>query len=297
MNGGARLVTKITQEMIRLYDEYTHITLDRRRFMERLTLAAGSAAAAGAILPLIEANQAAAAMIAADDPRLVSETVTFKGATGDVKGYLVRPKAATGKLPAVVVIHENRGLNEYTRDVARRVAAEGFLALAVDFLSPAGGTPADEDKAREMIGQLNADDTIKNAVAAVAFLDAHPMSTGKVGAVGFCWGGGMVNRTAVNAPNLDAAVAYYGQVAQAADVPKIKAKLLLHYAGLDDRINAGIADYEAALKAAGKDYTKYVYDNVNHAFHNDTAAARYDKAAAELSWQRTMDFFKKTLAG
>ena len=290
-------MTKITQEMINLYDEYTHITLDRRRFMERLTLAAGSAAAAGAILPLIEANQAAAAMIAADDPRLVSETVAFKGATGDVKGYLVRPKAATGKLPAVIVIHENRGLNEYARDVARRVATEGFMALAVDFLSPSGGTPADEDKAREMIGQLNADDTVKNAVAAVGFLDKHPMSTGKVGVVGFCWGGGMVNRTAVNAPNLDAAVAYYGQVPPAADVPKIKAKLMLHYAGLDERINAGIPDYEAALKAAGTDYTLYKYDNVNHAFHNDTAAARYDKAAAELSWQRTMAFFKKTLAG
>ncbi len=290
-------MTKITQEMINLYDEYTHITLDRRRFMERLTLAAGSAAAAGAILPLIEANQAAAAMIAADDPQLVAETIAFKGATGDVKGYLVLPKAATGKLPAVVVIHENRGLNEYTRDVARRVATEGFMALAVDFLSPSGGTPADEDKAREMIGQLNADDTLKNAVAAVDFLDKHPMSTGKVGAVGFCWGGGMVNRTAVNAPNLDAAVAYYGQVAAAADVPKIKAKLLLHYAGLDDRINAGIPDYEAALKSAGTDYTLYKYDNVNHAFHNDTAAARSDKAAAELSWQRTMAFFKKTLAG
>lgn len=192
-------MTKVTQEMIRLYDEYTHITLDRRRFMERLTIAAGSAAAAGAILPLIEANQAAAAMIAADDPRLVSETVAFKGATGEVKGYLVRPKAATGKLPAVVVIHENRGLNEYTRDVARRVATEGFLALAVDFLSPAGGTPADEDKARDMIGQLNGDDTIKNAVAAVDFLDKHAMSTGKVGVVGFCWGGRMANMTAVNA--------------------------------------------------------------------------------------------------
>ncbi|NUS66996.1 MAG: dienelactone hydrolase family protein, partial [Ensifer adhaerens] len=275
---------KITQAMIDAYDEYTHLTLDRRRFMEKLTGLAGSAAAAAAIAPLLAANGAKAEIVAANDTRVTGEDITYPGAAGDMKGYLVRPAEVSGKLPAVIVIHENRGLNPHIRDVARRMALEGFLALAPDFLSPAGGTPTDEDKAREMIGALDAAATTANAAATVAFLEGHAQSTGKVGAIGFCWGGGLVNRLAVGSPDLKAGVAYYGAQPKAEDVPKIKAALLLHYAGLDERINAGIDAYQKALKDNGKDATVYVYDGVNHAFNNDTSAARYDKAAADLAW-------------
>ncbi|WP_043618301.1 dienelactone hydrolase family protein [Ensifer sp. ZNC0028] len=287
---------KITQAMIDAYDEYTHLTLDRRRFMEKLTGLAGSAAAAAAIAPLLAANGAKAEIVAANDTRVTGEDITYPGAGGDMKGYLVRPAEVSGKLPAVIVIHENRGLNPHIRDVARRMALEGFLALAPDFLSPAGGTPTDEDKAREMIGALDATATTANAAATVAFLEGHAQSTGKVGAIGFCWGGGLVNRLAVGSPDLKAGVAYYGAQPNAEDVPKIKAALLLHYAGLDERINAGIDAYQKALKDNGKDATIYVYDGVNHAFNNDTSAARYDKAAADLAWSRTVEFLKTKLA-
>ncbi|KSV84950.1 dienelactone hydrolase family protein [Sinorhizobium sp. Sb3] len=286
----------ITQAMIDAYDEYTHLTLDRRRFMEKLTGLAGSAAAAAAIAPLLAANGAKAEIVAAADTRITGEDISYPGAGGDMKGYLVRPAEVSGKLPAVIVIHENRGLNPHIRDVARRMAVEGFLALAPDFLSPSGGTPTDEDKAREMIGALDAAATTANAVATVAFLEGHQQSTGKVGAIGFCWGGGLVNRLAVGSPDLRAGVAYYGAQPKAEDVPKIKAALLLHYAGLDERINAGIDAYQKALKDDGKDATIYVYDGVNHAFNNDTSAARYDKAAADLAWGRTVEFLKAKLA-
>ncbi|MBB4184088.1 dienelactone hydrolase family protein [Sinorhizobium terangae] len=286
----------ITQAMIDAYDEYTHLTLDRRRFMETLTTLAGSAAAAAAIAPMLAANSAKAEMIADTDSRIKGEDITYPGADGDMKGYLVRPANASGKLPAVIVIHENRGLNPHIRDVARRMALEGFVALAPDFLSPDGGTPSDEDKAREMIGALDAGATADNAVATVTFLKGHEESTGNVGAIGFCWGGGLVNRLAVNSPDLKAGVAYYGAQPKAEDVPKIKAAMLLHYAGLDERINAGIEDYRKALTANGKDFTIYVYDGVNHAFNNDTSAARYDKAAADLAWGRTVEFLKAKLA-
>ncbi|MEW9836693.1 dienelactone hydrolase family protein [Mesorhizobium marinum] len=285
----------ITQAMIDAYDEYTHLTLDRRGFMEKLTRLAGSGAAAAAIAPLLAANPAAAEIVAADDARLIGEDITWPGSAGDMTGYLVRPAGQTGKLPAVIVIHENRGLNAHIRDVARRVALEGFLALAPDFLSPLGGTPSDEDKAREMIGQLDAAQTVANGVATVEFLKAHDLSSGKVGAVGFCWGGGAVNNLAVASPDLGAGVAYYGRQADAASAPRIKAALLLHYAGQDERINAGIDAYKAALEAAGKDFTIYVYDGVQHAFNNDTSAARYDKAAADLAWGRTIAFFREKL--
>jgi carboxymethylenebutenolidase len=285
----------ITQAMIDAYDEYTHLTLDRRRFMESLTALAGSAAAAAAIAPLLAANSAKAEMIAATDERIKGEDITYPGADGEMKGYLVRPASMSGKLPAVIVIHENRGLNPHIRDVARRVAVEGFLALAPDFLSPSGGTPEDEDKAREMIGALDQAETTEDAVDTVAFLKGHADSTGSVGAIGFCWGGGLVNRLAVNAPDLKAAVAYYGAQPKAEDVPKIKAALLLHYAGLDERINAGIDAYRKALTENGKDATIHVYDGVNHAFNNDTSAARYNKEAADLAWQRTVEFLKAKL--
>lgn len=282
----------ITQAMIDAYDEYTHLTLDRRRFMERLTALAGTAAAAAAIAPMLAANSAKAEMIAETDERIKGEDITYPGADGEMKGYLVRPADASGKLPAVIVIHENRGLNPHIRDVARRMALEGFVALAPDFLSPDGGTPDDEDKAREMISALDATETNANAVATVSFLKGHAESTGNVGAIGFCWGGGLVNRLAVNAPDLKAGVAYYGAQAKAEDVPKIKAALLLHYAGLDERINAGIEAYRKALTENGKDVTIHVYEGANHAFNNDTSAARYNKEAADLAWQRTVEFLK-----
>ncbi|MBH0236800.1 dienelactone hydrolase family protein [Methylobrevis albus] len=288
---------QITQEMIRLYDEYTHLTLDRRGFLEKLTRAAGSGAAAAAIVPLLEASKARAAVIAEDDARVVTETVRWAGEGGEMSGYLVRPAGVTDKLPGVIVIHENRGLNGHIQDVARRMALEGFVALAPDFLAPAGGTPADEDRAREMIGALDPVVTVSNAVATVGFLAGHEATTGKVGAIGFCWGGAMVNQLATADPDLGAGVAYYGRTPDAQAVPNIKARMLLHYAGLDERINAGIPDYEAALKAAGVTYEIHVYEGANHAFNNDTSAARYDAAAAGLAWERTSAFLKSALAG
>ena len=286
----------ITQAMIDAYDEYTHLTLDRRGFMEKLTKLAGSGAAAAAIAPLLAANSAHAAIVAEDDARLKGEDITYPGSTGEMKGYLVHPADQSGKLPTVIVIHENRGLNPHIRDVARRVALEGFVALAPDFLSPLGGTPEDEEKAREMFSQLDPAQTVANEVATVAFLKGHELGTGKVGAVGFCWGGGAVNDLAVASPDLGAGVAYYGRQPKAEDVAKIKAPLLLHYAGLDDRINAGIEAYKAALVADGKDFQIFVYDGVQHAFNNDTSEARYNKEAAELAWGRTIAFFKEKLA-
>ncbi|ATN33186.1 carboxymethylenebutenolidase [Rhizobium sp. ACO-34A] len=286
---------KITQAMIDAYDEYTHLTLDRRRFMEKLTMLAGSGAAAVAIAPMLAASKANAAMVADDDARLVTEDITYPGAAGEMKGYLAIPKDAAGKLPAVIVIHENRGLNPHIRDIARRMALEGFVALAPDFLSPQGGTPENEDQAREMFSKLDMAATVANAEATRAFLSGHDKVNGKVGAIGFCWGGGLVNRLAAASPELGAGVAYYGMQPPAEDVAKIKAPLLLHYAGLDERVNAGIEAYKAALEKDGKTFEIHVYDGVNHAFNNDSSAARYDKAAADLAWSRTVTFLKKYL--
>ncbi|MDI7921733.1 dienelactone hydrolase family protein [Ferirhizobium litorale] len=287
---------KVTQAMIDAYDEYTHLTLDRRAFMEKLTAIAGSAASAAAIAPLLAANKASAQMIPEDDARLVAEEVSYPGSNGMMKGYLVRPKEEAGPLPGVIVIHENRGLNPHTRDVARRMALEGFVVLAPDFLSIVGGTPADEDKAREMISALDRDGTVANAEASRAFLAAPNRSAGRVGAVGFCWGGGLVNRLAESSPELAAGVAYYGAQPPLDQVPAIKAALLLHYAGLDERINAGIEDYRKALEANNKTFEIFMYDGVNHAFNNDTSQARYNKEAADLAWSRTVAFLKKYLA-
>jgi carboxymethylenebutenolidase len=284
------------QEIIQLYDEYTHERLDRRIFMDRLARMAGGTAAAAALLPMLQANSAKAAIVPPDDARLQTEQVTFPGAAGEVQGYLARPADAQGPMPGVVVIHENRGLNPHIEDVARRVALEGFVALAPDFLSPQGGTPADEDQAREMIRQLDQQQAIQNALAAVDFLEAHEATTDKVGVVGFCWGGALANEVAVNSANVDAVVPFYGRQPASSEVSKIRAPLLLHYAGLDERINAGIPEYEQALKDAGVDYTIHMYEGANHAFHNDTSEARYDPQAAELAWSRTIDFFKQHLA-
>jgi len=286
----------ITQAMIDAYDEYTHLTLDRRDFMEKLTRLAGSGAAAAAIAPMLAANSAQAAIVAENDARVKGEDITYPGSRGEMKGYLARPAEAGGKLGTVIVIHENRGLNPHIRDVARRIALEGFIALAPDFLSPLGGTPPDEDKARDMFNQLAPEQAIADGVATVGYLKKIDGGNGKVGVVGFCWGGGLVNDLAVNAPDLNAAVAYYGRQPKSGDVAKIKAPLLLHYAGKDERINAGIEAYKAALQAGGKEFTIHVYDGAQHAFNNDTSAARYDKAAADLAWQRTIAFLKEKLA-
>lgn len=286
----------ITQAMIDAYDEYTHLSLDRRKFMEKLTLLAGSGAAAATIAPLLAASNAQAAMVEEADERLVTETVSYPGAKGEMKGYLVKPKDASASLGSVIVIHENRGLNGHIRDVARRVALEGFVALAPDFLSPQGGTPDDEDKAREMFSGLDMAATVANAEATRAWLANREGANGKVGAVGFCWGGGLVNRLATKSEGLNAGVAYYGAQPPVEDVPAIRAPLMLHYGGLDERINAGIDAYRKALEANGKQFEIFVYDGVNHAFNNDTSSARYDKKAADLAWGRTIAFFRKTLS-
>jgi carboxymethylenebutenolidase len=282
------------QRIIDLYDRFTHGFMDRREFLDRLAGVAGSAAAAAAILPLLQNNYALAAIVAENDPRLVSETVSYDWPKGKVSGYLVRPKEK-GKRPAVVVIHENRGLNPHIPDVARRYALEGFLALAPDLLSVSGGTPSDDDKARDQYAQTDGEDMIKEAVAAVSYLKTHPESTGKVGVVGFCAGGTMANRIATDSPEVDAVVAYYGTQPSADKVPAIKAPLLLHHGTLDARVNKGIPDYEAALKANNKKYSIFMYEGANHSFNNDTAGPRYHKEAADLAYGRTLAFLKENL--
>jgi carboxymethylenebutenolidase len=235
-----------------------------------------------------------AQITAKDDARLVAEFVRYPGETGEVRAYFARPKG-DAKLPGVVVIHENRGINAHIEDVTRRFALEGFLAMAPDALSPLGGTPDDPEKVPALLGQLDKEKNTKNFVAAVKYLKTHSLSNGKVGVVGFCWGGAMANQVAVHSPDLVAAVPYYGAAPAPEDVPKIKASLLLHYAGIDERINAGIPAFEAALKAASKDYKLYMYEGAQHAFNNDMAPTRYNKEAAELAWKRTIAFLKEKL--
>ncbi|MEM5493891.1 dienelactone hydrolase family protein [Hoeflea sp. AS16] len=285
----------VTQAMIQAYDEYTHLTLDRRGFMNKLTKLAGSGAAAAAIAPLLAANSAKAAIIPEDDPRVATSDVRFLGTTGVMGGYLAIPAFATDRVPGIIVVHENRGLNDHIRDIARRLALEGYAALAVDFLSPLGGTPADEDTAREMVSELKPDETVANAVAARAWLAGHPRSTDRVAAIGFCWGGGLVNELAVADPDLRAGIVYYGRQPDINDVPKIRAAMLLHYAGLDERINSGLQAYSSALRTHDKVFAVHIYPRVNHAFNNDTSAARYSKPAADLAWTRTLAFLKGTM--
>jgi len=284
----------MNQKIIDLYDEFTHGGSTRREFMQKLALLAGSMSAASALADQLENDFTKAVRIAEDDARIRVARITYDGASGVMKAYHAAP-AGDAKRPAVVVIHENRGLNAHIEDVARRVAVAGFHAIAPDALSPVGGTPTDQDEARTKIGEVDGETTAKDFVAAVNFARAMKGSTGKVGCVGFCWGGAMANQLAVRCPNLGAAVAFYGRQAAVADVPKIKAALQLHYAGLDERINGGIAEYEAALKAAGVRYELYMYDGKNHAFHNDTSPNRFDAEAAALAWKRTIAFFGKHL--
>lgn len=281
------------QQIINLYDEYTHKPLPRNEFMKRLAILTGSTAAAVAILPFLEGNYAKAAVTPSDD--LFTEYITYPAVTGEMKAYVARPKKEA-KYGTVVVIHENRGLNAHIEDVARRAATAGFLAIAPNALAPLGGTPANEDEARTLFTKLNQADTQTNFINIFNYLKTRKDSNGKFGCVGFCWGGGMSNTLAANVPELKAAVAFYGRQAATADVPKIKAAVQLHYAALDERINAGIPAYEQALKDNKISYELYMYPDVNHAFHNDTAPTRYNEAAAKLAWQRTIDFFKKHLA-
>jgi carboxymethylenebutenolidase len=291
----------ISQAMIDAYDAYTHVTLDRRGLIAGLSRLTGSTAAALAVLPLLEANAAHAATVAEDDARLTTEMLEWPGAEGDrMRGYMAWAKAGAKSRPLVLVIHENRGLTPHIRNVTRRMALEGFAALAPDFLAPSGGTPADENAAREAIGRLDRERTVANGVATLRRFRVRKgkyPTTGRTGAIGFCWGGGMVNALAVAAGDLlQAAVPFYGPVpADLSKVPQIEAKLLLHYAGNDERINAGLPAYEAALKSAEIDHVLHVYEGKQHAFHNDTSAARYDEAAAELAWKRTTDFLRATL--
>ena len=282
------------QRIIDLYDRFTHGGMSRRAFLDRLTTMAGSSAAAAALLPLLQNDYAQAAIVSADDGRLVTERLAYDSPKGKINGYLARPKSK-GKRPTIVVIHENRGLNPHLEDIARRLALEGFLAYSPDLLSLVGGTPPSEEEALKLHPKMNQDDAVAALVAAVSFLKKHAESTGRVGAVGFCFGGLMVNRLAASSAELDAGVPYYGRQVPAAQVPNIRAPLLLHYAEKDDGVNAGIAAYEEALNANKKTYTKHVYPGTQHAFNNDLGKARYDKAAADLAWGRTVAFFKQHL--
>ena len=280
------------QRIINLYDEYTHKPLTRTEFFKRLTLLSGSTAAAMALLPLLENNYVHAAQTSEED--LFIERVKYPGAAGDMDTYVARPKEDK-KYAAVVVIHENRGLNAHIEDVTRRAAKAGYLAVAPNALSPLGGTPANEDEAREKFTKLDQAQTQTSFIKVFDYLKTRNDYNGNAGCVGFCWGGAMTNTLAVNVPSLKAAVAFYGRQPDAADVSKIKAAVQLHYGSLDERINAGIPAYEEALKKAGTKYELYIYEGANHAFHNDTAPTRYNEAAAKLAWQRTLDFFAKYL--
>jgi len=280
------------QHIINLYDEYTHKPLTRQEFLRRLTLLTGSTAAAMAVLPLIEVTQVKAAITSSEE--LFTEYITYAGVNGEMKAYVARPKEEK-KYPTVVVIHENRGLNTHIEDVTRRAANAGFLTIAPNALAPVGGTPANEDEARQKFQELKPEDNLQNFIKVFDYLSTRKDSNGKYGCVGFCWGGGMSNDLAVNVSFLKAAVAFYGRQPKVEDVAKIKAAVQLHYGSLDERINAGIGAYEEALKKNNITYELYMYEGANHAFHNDTAPTRYNEAAAKLAWQRTLDFWTKYL--
>jgi carboxymethylenebutenolidase len=282
------------QRIINLFDEYTHKPLTREAFIKRLAKLTGSMTAAMAVLPMLEVNYAHAETVSQQDERINTSRITYPGDGNEMKGYLATPKD-TSTTGSVVVIHENRGLNAHIEDVTRRVALAGFIALAPDALSPLGGTPPDEEKARGMFSQLDAEKTIRNFAMAFDYLKTVKGTNRKSGCVGFCWGGAMANNLAVNVPALKAAVAFYGRQPEPADVSRIKASLQLHYAGMDERVNAGIPAYEEALKKNGIAYELYMYDGAQHAFHNDTAPTRYNEEAAKLAWSRTIDFFNKSL--
>jgi carboxymethylenebutenolidase len=280
------------QRIINLYDEYTHRPLSRKTFFKRLIQLTGSSAMAMSLLPMLESDYVKTVLTDSDE--LFTEYITYPGASGEMKAYVARPKVEK-PYPTVIVIHENRGLNAHIEDVMRRAAQAGFLAIAPNALAPLGGTPENEDEARKKFTELKPEDNLKNFIKIFDYLPSRKDSNGKYGCVGFCWGGAMSNSLAVNVPSLKAAVAFYGRQAEAADVPKINAALQLHYGALDERVNAGIPAFEEALKKNNKPYELYIYEGVNHAFHNNTSAARYNEAAAKLAWERTIAFFNKHL--
>jgi carboxymethylenebutenolidase len=289
-----RKTAMIDRRATELYNQYTQKEISRRQFLEKLAVVVGGVAAAYAVLPMLENNMAQAEIIAEADARLIAQKVQFPIGSGQMAGYLAQPKNSV-KMPAILVVHENRGLNAHIEDVARRFALEGFLTLAPDALSAMGGSPVEAEKAIEMIKTLNMDDTIKNFAAAAAYLKTHPQSTGKVGVVGFCWGGAVANMLAVQSADIIAAVPYYGKQPPTEEVVKIKAALLLHYAGLDERINQGIPALKEALVKNGVEHELFMYEGAEHAFNNDTNAARYNKQAADLAWQRTIEFLTRKL--
>lgn len=285
------------QRLLDLYDAYVHGRLSRREFARKAAAFAVAGVTAEALIERLSPNYTLAQQVAPDDPRIHTERVTYESPKGGgkIRGLLARPKADDARFPAVLVIHENRGLNPYIEDVARRLAVQGFLAVAPDALSPLGGYPGNDDEGRALQSKRDPAQMTEDFIAGAEFLKSHPKSTGKVGAVGFCYGGGMVNTLAVRIPKTIAAgVPFYGRQPRSEDVPKIEAPLLIHYAGLDTRVNEGWPAFEKALKAAGKTFEAHIYPGVNHGFHNDTTP-RYDNKAAELAWGRTIAFFKKHL--
>jgi carboxymethylenebutenolidase len=286
------------QEILNLFDQYVHGQIDRRGFLDRAGKFAVGGMTAGMLLEALSPRFAEAQQVPKDDKRLTAEYLEYPSpqGSGKMRGYLARPASAAGKLPGVLVVHENRGLNPHIEDIARRLALDNFVAFAPDALTPLGGYPGDEDKARELFPKLDQTKTREDFVAAAAFLKARPDCTGKIGVVGFCYGGGIANMLATRVPDLGAAVPFYGNQPSADDAAKIKAPLLIHYAETDDRINAGWPAYETALKANHVIYEMHKYPGTQHGFNNDTTP-RYDQAAAKLAWQRTVDFFNKHLRG
>ncbi len=283
------------QRIINLFDEYTHKPLSRETFLKKLSKLAGGTSAALALLPLLEVNYAHAATVSENDADIETSDITFPGDDATMKGYLAIPKTKTKK-GGILVIHENRGLNPHTKDIARRLAKAGYIALAADALSPFGGTPANEDEARSLFAKIEAPKNLNNFKHGLKYLRTHAQGNGKTAAIGFCWGGALANQLAVHDAELNAAVAYYGRQPESSDVPQIKAAVQLHYGGMDERINAGIPTYEEALKEAKIPYELYIYDGAQHAFLNDSAPTRYNPEAAKLAWERTLSFFKKTLS-
>ena len=288
--------TDFDQKLLNLFDRYVHGLINRREFLEGASKFAVGGLSAAAILESLNPQYVQAQQVPEDDPQLRTETIAYPSpqGSGPIQAYLARPAHSSGNLPGVVVIHENRGLNPHIKDVARRTSLAGFLALAPDALTPLGGYPGNDDEGRTLQRQLDRGKMTEDFVAAALHLKSHPECSGRIGVVGFCFGGGMANTLAVRLPDLAAAVPFYGGQPAAADVPKIKSPLLLHYGGLDTRVNKGWPDYEAALKANGVTYTAHIYEGANHGFHNDTTP-RYDQAAATLAWQRTIDFFNQRL--
>ncbi|RVU00406.1 dienelactone hydrolase family protein [Mucilaginibacter limnophilus] len=287
----------VKQEVFDLYDDYAHNRVDRRSFIEKLSLYAVGGLTVPALMSFLMPDYKNNVQVPPDDTRLDSGFITYSSPKGggSIKGLLSKPKDAKGKLGGIIVVHENRGLNPYIEDVARRAALAGFITLAPDALTPLGGYPGNDDEGRTMQAKRTQSEMLEDFIAAYEYLKQHKNCNGKVGVVGFCFGGAIANQMAVRLPDLAAAVPFYGSQPAAEDVPKIKAPLMLHYASLDTRITEGWPAYEAALKQNGKKYEAFIYENANHGFHNDTTP-RYDKAAAELAWKRTIDFFKARLA-